>query len=337
MIVALALASTCISTPACFAQASAGYAPPQTSWGTPDLGGFWSNTSLTAMQRPAGADSLVLSEADAEKLTRHNVYSGAQREEAGASKVDEASSKKLLSDGNASRAYNRFWMDPGESYAKVKGEYRSSWITYPKDGRIPYSNAGMRANTRTNSFDDFEIRPLSERCIMSFTGGAGPVMNNGMYNNTYQFVQTKDYVLINVEMNHDARIIPLGDAKMDVYQWLGRSKGRWDGDTLVVETTNFNPGESLRTFFSASYLLSPNGKVTERFSRVSDAEILYEFTVDDPTLFSQPWKAEMVFNRSPKPAYEYACHEGNHALPGILAGARLNDSAGVKNYADESE
>jgi hypothetical protein len=178
---------------------------------------------------------------------------------------------------------------------------------------------------------------MAERCLVGFGSTGGPPMINVMYNNTYQFVQTADHVMINVEMNHDARIIPLKDASMDVYQWLGRSKGRWEGDTLVVETTNFHPGESLRTFFSASYLLSSDAKVTEKFTRVSDTEMLYEFTVDDPKLFSQPWRAEMMFNRAPKPAFEYACHEGNHSLPGILAGARLNDSLGVANYAEESE
>jgi hypothetical protein len=162
-------------------------------------------------------------------------------------------------------------------------------------------------------------------------------MINVMYNNTYQFVQTSDYVMISVEMNHDARIIPLGDIDMSLPQWMGRSKGRWEGDTLVVETTNFNPGETLRTFFQNSYMLSTDATVVERFSRVSDSEILYKFTVTDPKMFSAPWSAEMVFNASPQPAYEYACHEGNHSMPGILAGARVNEALGKANYADEGE
>lgn len=178
---------------------------------------------------------------------------------------------------------------------------------------------------------------MAERCLVGFGSTGGPPMINVMYNNTYQFVQTKDNVLINVEMNHDARIIPLGDANLELPQWLGRSKGRWEGDTLVVETTNFHPGESLRTFFQNSYMLSPDATVVERFNRVSDTELLYRFTVTDPKLFSAPWSAEMVFNRSPQPAYEYACHEGNHSMPGILAGARVNDALGKANYADEGE
>ena len=316
MIVAMALAGACILSPACFAQASAGFETPHTSWGAPDLGGFWSNTSLTAMQRPAGAEKLVLNEADADKLTRHNVYSGAQREEAGASKVDEASSKKLLSDGNASRAYNRFWMDPGESYAKVKGEYRSSWITFPADGRIPYTDAGLRANTRSNTFDDFEIRPLSERCIMSFTGGAGPVMNNGMYNNTYQIVQTPGSVMILTEMIHDVRVIPIGakHGPTAIPKWGGDSVGWYEGDTLVIETINSHPHQR-------SYI-SPTGRVVERYTRWSDDELYYEFRVEDPTLYTEPWGGEMSLRVSAKPVYEYACHEGNYALPAILAGAR---------------
>src|SRR5689334_8798543 len=175
-----------------------------------------------------------MTQGEAEKLAEHNVYSAAQREEAGASEVDKASSDKLLPDKNASRAYNRFWMDPGSGYATVKGEYRSSWITYPADGRIPYTDAGINANTRVNSFDDFEIRPLSERCIMSFTGGAGPVLNNGMYNNTYEIVQTPDAVMILTEMIHDVRVIKINGTHgpTNIPKWGGDSIGWYEGDTL---------------------------------------------------------------------------------------------------------
>lgn len=178
---------------------------------------------------------------------------------------------------------------------------------------------------------------MAERCLVGFGSTGGPPMINVMYNNTYQFLQTPQHVVVVVEMNHDARIIPLGNAKQENPQWLGNSKGRWEGDTLVVETTNFNPGESLRTFFQNSYLLSPDAKVIERFTRIGEAQILYQFSVDDPKLFSQVWKAEMIFNQSKQPAYEYACHEGNYALPGILAGARKNEKLGLANYAEEGE
>jgi hypothetical protein len=307
-----------------FAQAPAGadYVRPKTPWGAPDLQGFWTNTSYTSMQRPAGVDKLVLSEEEAIALARRNVYSAARRQEAGVSKVDEKSSRELLSDGNASRAYNTYWMDPGSSYAQVKGEYRSSWITTPADGRIPYSEAGIQANTRTGGYDGHEVRPLAERCLMSFTGGAGPVMNNGMYNNTYQIVQTPTSVMILTEMVHDVRVIPIGgrhgpDA---IPKWGGDSIGWYEGDTLVVETRNSHPKQ--RSYISSA------GKVTERYTRWSDGEIFYEFRVEDPTLYTQPWGGEMALRVSNEPLYEYACHEGNYALEGILAGARLFERQG---------
>ncbi len=318
----LAVGIVCAAAPMAFAQAAPGYEKPKTGWGAPDLGGFWTNTSLTAMQRPAGADKLVMTQDEAEKLAKHNVYSAAQREEAGASKVDAASSEKLLADKNASRAYNRFWMDPGSGYATVKGEYRSSWITYPADGKIPYTAAGISANTRTSSFDDFEIRPLSERCIMSFTGGAGPVLNNGMYNNTYEIVQTPDSVMILTEMIHDVRVIKINGTHgpTNIPKWGGDSIGWYEGDTLVVETINSHPRQR-------SYI-SPTGKVTERYTRWSDGEIFYQFRVEDPTLYKEPWGGEMSLKKSSEPLYEYACHEGNYALAGILAGARQLEREG---------
>ncbi len=317
----LSAALAALGAPA-LGQAAASYETPHTSWGAPDLQGFWSNTSLTTMQRPAGAEGLVLTEEQAVQLARHNVYSAAAREESGASKVDAESSRKLLSDGNASRAYNRFWMDPGQAYAKVKGEFRSSWITNPPDGRIPYSDKGVQANTRSTSFDGPEIRPLPERCIMSFTGGAGPVLNNGMYNNTYQIVQTPTHVMILTEMIHDVRVIPIGakHTPTEIPRWGGDSVGWYEGDTLVVETINSHPRQR-------SYI-SNVGRVVERYTRWSDDQIFYQFTVEDPVLYTQPWGGEMALNVSHEPLYEYACHEGNYALPGILAGARKLEAEG---------
>src|SRR5688572_9498661 len=142
-------------------------------------------------------------------------------------------------------------------------------------------------------------------------------------------VQTRDTVVILVEMNHDARIIRLNGKHLprQVRPWLGDSVGRWEGDTLVVETTNFNPGESLRLNYNQSFYISTAGKVIERFKRVSSTEILYEFTVEDPDIYSQPWRAEMVMTASTGQLFEYACHEGNYALPGILAGARKEEEA----------
>ena len=303
------------------------YKKPMTNWGVPDLQGFWSNASLTTMQRPAGATSVVVSAQEAATLAKRNVYSVVQKQEAGASKVDEKSSKELLSDNNPSRAYNRFWMDPGTTYAKVRGEYHTSWITNPSSGQIPYSPRGLDSNMRTNSFEGPEIRPLSERCLMSFTGSFGPVIGNGMYNNTVQLVQSPSTVVILAEMIHDARIIPIVKSKsevkhgpMNITKWGGDSIGWYEGDTLVVETVNPNPKQ--RTYITAA------GKVTERFTRWSADQIFYQFTVEDPTLYTQPWGGEEAFNASREPLYEYACHEGNYALSGILAGARQLERQG---------
>lgn len=332
---AAALAMALMLAPAAFAQ-SADYQPPRAADGKPDLQGFWSNVSLTSLERSGQFKSLVIPPEDAARIEQQRAAANVR---AGLPTDPNSGAPKA---GQDVGGYNNFYVDAGTHFGKIKGEIRSSWIVDPPSGKIPYHAEGRKAfeealNFVRNTFDGPETRPMAERCLVGFGSTGGPPMINVMYNNTYQFVQTKDYVVIVVEMNHDARIIPLGDANMELPQWLGRSKGHWEGDTLVVETTNFNPGETLRTFFQNSYMLSTDATVVERFSRVSDTEILYAFTVTDPKLFSAPWSAEMVFNRSPQPAYEYACHEGNHSMPGILAGARVNDALGKANYADEGE
>ena len=329
-LVALAIAVA----PAALAQAT--YTAPRTPDGKPDFNGFWTNVSLTSLERSGQFKSLVIPEADAQRI------------EAGRAAADVRASLPTDPNSGAPKAgqdvggYNNFYVDAGTHFAKINGEVRSSWIIDPPSGKIPYTADGKKKFDESlhfvrNTFDGPETRPMAERCLVGFGSTGGPPMINVMYNNTYQFLQTPQHVVVVVEMNHDARIIPLGDAKQENPQWLGNSKGRWEGDTLVVETTNFNPGESLRTFFQNSYLLSPDAKVTERFTRIGDTQILYQFSVDDPKLFSQVWKAEMIFNQSKQPAYEYACHEGNYALPGILAGARKNEKLGLANYAEEGE
>ena len=163
-----------------------------------------------------------------------------------------------------------------------------------------------------------EFRPLAERCIMSFGSNAGPPMlPNYFYNNNYTIVQTKDHVMILIEMVHDVRIIRMGDEHLptNVRPWMGDSIGRWEGDTLVVETTNFHPLQSFRG-------ASENLKVTERFTRADADTILYKFTIDDPTTFASPWSGEVPFKRTDELIYEYACHEGNYALSNILSGER---------------
>jgi hypothetical protein len=322
----MAIALLGIALPA-FAQTE----PPKTRWGAPDLQGYWSNKSLTVLERPEGANQLVVSKEDADYLARSHVLVRAKQGDARQSVVSEEASERLLADRNTSRAHNQFWNDIGSSYAQVKGEYRTSWITEPSDGLIPWSDAGWQASLRTRTFDGPEGRPQSERCLMSFTGGAGPIMTNGLYNNTYQIVQTPGSVMILTEMIHDVRIVPISEkgagrhGPLSIPKWGGDSIGWYEGDTLVVETMNVHPQQR-------SYI-SPAGKLTERFSRWSETQILYRFTIEDPSLYSRPWSGEMVFNASKAAPYEYGCHEGNYALPGILKGARQMERDGRPRQA----
>jgi len=214
----------------------------------------------------------------------------------------------------------------------VRGEIRTSWIVDPPNGHIPYSAAGGRDAMATGmrQFRDFsgpEVRSLGERCIVGYGSTGGPPMLNVLYNNNYQIVQSPGYVVIVVEMNHDARIIRLGGQHPpdSIRPWMGDSVGHWEGDTLVVETTNLNPGQRFTADVRHRIYLAPNSKVTERFTRVSDHDILYEFKVEEPTAYTQTWRGEIPMHATKGPMYEYACHEGNYSLPGILAGARAEE------------
>jgi hypothetical protein len=315
-----------------------GYTTPRTAFGQPDLQGTWTNVSMTNLERPANFKSLVIAPEDAAKMEAQRARMRAAQDNP--TDPNEGAPKA----GQDVGGYNAVYTDMGSHFGVVKGEIRSSWIVDPPSGKIPYSAAGRKTfeddlNFRRTTFDGPEPRPLGERCMVGFGSTAGPPMINVMYNNNYQFVQTPDAVVINVEMNHDARIIPLTDKHLPdaMHKWMGDSIGRWDGDTLVVTTTNFHPDEALRTFFASTFYVSPKAVVTERFTRWSDDQILYEFSVDDPEILERPWKAEMSFNRTQQPVYEYACHEGNYSLPGILAGARKDDKLGIKTEAGLGE
>src|SRR5690606_24613504 len=232
------------------------YQPPRTPDGKPDFTGFWTNVSLTSLERPGNFKSLVIPEADATRIEAQRAAANARGNE----RTDPNSGAPRA--GSDVGGYNSFYVDAGTQYGRINGEIRSSWIVDPPSGRIPYTPEGRKKFDESlsfvrNTFDGPETRPMAERCLVGFGSTGGPPMINVMYNNTYQFLQTADHVVIVVERNHDARIIPLhGEADQTNPQWLGNSKGRWEGDTLVVETTNFNPGESLRTFFQNSYMLS---------------------------------------------------------------------------------
>lgn len=317
-------ALTLLATPL-LAQEASDYEPPRTAYGKPDLQGNWTNASLTSMQRPERYDEigLVIPQERLVELTANHHQNVRQA-------TDDGLEQGELLDGSdlgMGRGYNAFWVDPGTRFGIVRGEARTSWITYPEDGRIPFSEEGNRlrreAYTRFSSNDGPEGRSLGERCLIGFGSTGGPPMNNVLYNNMYQIVQTEDYLMIQVEMVNDARIIPIGGehrpAALD--QWLGDSVAHWEGDTLVVETVNLHPQQAPRN----AAPLSREGRIIERFSRYADDQVLYEFEVIDPVYYNETWRGEMAFNASDERPYEYACHEGNYGLVGILAGARRQE------------
>ena len=218
------------------------------------------------------------------------------------------------------------WWDHDLALARIDGQLRTSWIVDPADGRLPLRPAIRKLIAEyTPTLDGPEARPISERCI---SATAGPPMLNALQNNNYEIVQTADHVVILMENNHEARIIPLRDRThlpRQIRPWMGDSVGWWENGTLVVETTGFNPGQSLRSNLLADLYVSSDGVVTERFTRISADRILYEFSVNDPASYTRPWRAEMPLVAAKGPLFEYACHEGNYSMEGMLAGARRQE------------
>jgi hypothetical protein len=305
----------------------------------PELTGVWTNAALTRMTRPANVDKLIVSAAEAQQIIANTSVAGLPvgEFEAVTESTDTVAPPAAGSDDFGLRAYNDFWIDPGSALARVKGEYRSSYIIVPENGQIPHlesptaeferRNFGVRYATGVGDMSGPEAMPLAERCLLGFGNTAGPGMMGTLYNSTYRFVQTDDYVVIEVEMVHDARIVPIyanaAEARANLrpaalQQWFGDSRGWYENGELVVETVNINPQQMAQS----SVPITAAGKITERFSRYSDTEIVYQFTVEDANLYSQPWTAELSFHAGDGQMYEYACHEGNYAMPGILAGAR---------------
>jgi hypothetical protein len=338
---ALAICAVLAAAPAAaFAQEA--WKAPRTPDGKPDLQGVWTNASLTSLERPANQPLVIPADRAAQMEKQRAQMMAAQN-----NRTNPAEGAPQA--GRDVGGYNTFWIDPGSRYGVVKGETRTSWIVDPPDGRIPYSQAGKEAYERKiqrvrTTFDGPEVRPQGERCIVGFGSTGGPPMINVLYNNHYQIVQTPSHVTIMVEMNHDARIIPISadkgggkHAPASFRKWLGDSIGWWEGDTLVVETVNFHKDIDIRPNMGASFYVGENAKVTERFTRVGEDAIHYEFTVEDPVAFTRPWKGEMTLRKDSERIYEYACHEGNYALPGILAGARADDKKGVKTIAGDAE
>jgi len=321
----LALAALATTAPA-----QAAYKAPRNGFSQPDLEGVWTNASLTSLERGPQFKTLTITDAQAAMVEQMR----ARMMDAQNRPTDPNAPAPTA--GQDPGGYNSFWIDAGKRMGRINGQARTSWLIDPADGKLPYRPEGWKLyqdtlNKARNTFDGPEARPLGERCILGFGSTAGPPMMNVLYNNHYQIQQAKDHAVIVVEMNHDARIVRLTDKRRPppaMRTWMGDSIGWWEGDTLVVETVGFHPDESLRPYFGASLFLSPGAKVTERFTRVAKDQILYAFEVDDPKVYTKTWKAEMALNAAPGPVYEYACHEGNYSLPGILAGARRAESEG---------
>jgi hypothetical protein len=313
--------SAAIST-ALFAQGE--YQVPRMSDGTPDLQGVWKNATVTPLTRPRELGNR-------QAYTRDEAYA-LERE---AQMAVEQDNEPLDPNRPAPEAtalppvgnYDLFWTDRGMIIPDIYGEFRTSIVIDPPDGQIPAYTEGFRQRqaaeraSMPGPFDGPEGRGPAERCLLSFGSSSGPPMLPVMYNSMYQIVQSPGYVVILVEMVHDARIIRLADDHSEVAEahqkWMGDSVGRWDGDTLIVETRHFNPQQSFRG-------ASQNLTVTEHFTRVSEDKIIYRFTVDDPTTFVASWTGELPLSAQfDEKIFEYACHEGNYALPGTLAGARM--------------
>jgi len=286
---------------------------PHTPDGQPDLQGVWTNATVTPLERPTGlAGKQVFTEEEAAEFAKQAVQN------------NNADRRDLPPDADVARAYNDFWYDRGTKVIPTK---RTSLVVDPPDGRIPAltpdadKKAAERAEMRRlHPADGPEDRSLAERCLK--WGTAGPPMLPGPYNNNYQIVQIPGYVVIVVEMIHDARIIPLDGRPhlpQNVRLWLGDSRGRWEGDTLVVDTANFRADSTYRNTIPETLHL------VERFTRVNADTILYEFRVDDPSTFTKPWTAAVPMTKIQGPLYEYACHEGNYAMTGVLAGARAEE------------
>ena len=307
-------------------QATKGWRVPRTGDGHPDLQGIWTSATLTRLERADEyGERRALTAQEAAKIEGTEARYVAER----AQPSDLNAPNPNCTNFQFGCGYNNFWIDRGNSVVSINGEKRTSLLIDPPNGKLPALTAQRRqelAARRANrgASDGPETRTLSDRCLLSFGSSSGPPMLPVLYNNHYQIVQERDHVMILVEMIHDARIVRLNGKPLpkSVPKWMGDSVGRWEGDTLVVETTNFNEQQNFRGS-------TPTMKVTERFTRTGPDTILYRFTVEDPAAFTRPFSGELPLNRTPEAIYEYACHEGNYAMPGILAGAREAERNGT--------
>lgn len=328
---------------------------PRTPQGRPDFSGTYNVATLTPLQRPKMfGDKLVLSPEAAAKIAK-------EREEYLAKDLEpddpDRGAPPKGGDGSTGAAgnvggYNAFWIDQGTGAFRINGEFRTSIITDPKNGRFPEMKpAALKKMMERRSFfrqntgeawwmekgghgpyDDPEDRGLGERCLLGFGSTAGPPMLPVLYNNTKRIVQTGDIVVVLTEMDHDARMVHMNaeHAPQDQRFWLGDSIGWWDGDTLVIDTTNFRDETS---FYNASRDLH----VVERFHYADDGQLIYGFTVEDPNVWEGKWSGEYPWPRTDERLYEYACHEGNYALGGVLRGARLLEKEWAEQHGTDSD
>jgi hypothetical protein len=338
----LAITALVLAVPAAWAaEGDTDRAVPRLASGRPDLSGTYDGATLTPLTRPTEfGDNLELTKEEADKLAEAE----RQRMEAeGKASDPDREAPPDGGDGSEGAAgnvggYNAFWIDRGADAFNVDGKFRTSILIDPKNGQMPPMTAEARERMasrfrdrgRRNDgtaywleqegpgpYDNMEQRGTAERCLLGFTGVA-PTFP-GLYNNFKRIVQTDSHVVIVLEMVHDARVVRMNSKHppAEVKKWLGDSIGWWEGDTLVAETTNF------RRETSPGRGGSENAKVTERFTKMANGDVLYRFTVEDPTVWTASWTGEYIWRASDDRVFEYACHEGNYALGNIMRGARL--------------
>ena len=319
----VALVTVALVMPApVWAQARTDAAPLRTPDGQPDISGVFTFRTLTPLQRPEALEGqATLSAEDAA------AFEASERRRLNRDTFDPETGAP--SAGYQSRAeggvlsYNEFWYERG---VELTSDKRTSLVVDPPDGRIPYTpefaeaNRLRRLNLRNGFADHYTDRSLTDRCLMG--SNSGPPMRPGSYNNNVQILQIPGYVVLVNEHIHNTRIIPVdGRPHGNIRQWVGDSRGRWDGETLVIETKNFQR----ETNFAGS---SKDTLLAERFRRVGPDTLMYEFTIEDPNNYTRSWTAMIPLRRTDGPLFEYACHEGNYGMVGIMAGARnLNTQA----------
>ena len=298
---------------------------PRTAWGAPDLQGVWDFRTITPLERPeALGDQAFLTAEEAANLEREVVDRNVELANRAARRTSVTESVDRGEEG-APGFYNNFWLDRG---TRTIGTRRTSLVVDPPNGRLPEMSPAGRERTaarreyrREHPADSWLDRSAFDRCILGFN--AGPPITPGGYNQNLQVFQTPGHVVLVTEMVHTVRVVPLDGRPAlpgQVRQWSGDSRGRWEGDTLVIETSHFNDQRRWRGTTSGMTLV-------ERLTRVDAGTLAYEYTVDDPETWTRPWTASIPMRLSDQPMYEYACHEGNYSMPGILGGHRADEAA----------